>query len=51
MLKPERIVGVGGLATRHDAMLAAEQGADYVMFGEPDQVGANARRSRQSRNG
>ena len=36
-LKPERIAGVGGLASRHDAMLAAEQGADYVMFGEPDQ--------------
>jgi thiamine-phosphate pyrophosphorylase len=35
-LKPERIVGCGGLSTRHDAMLAAEQGADYVMFGEPD---------------
>lgn len=35
-LKPERIVGCGGLETRHDAMLAAEQGADYVMFGEPD---------------
>jgi len=35
-LKPERIVGVGGLATRHDAMSAAELGADYVMFGEPD---------------
>jgi thiamine-phosphate pyrophosphorylase len=34
-LKPERIVGCGGLATRHDAMLAAEAGADYVMFGEP----------------
>jgi thiamine-phosphate pyrophosphorylase len=34
-LKPERIVGVGGLATRHDAMVAAEAGADYVMFGEP----------------
>ena len=34
-LKPERIVGAGGLITRHDAMLAAEQGADYVMFGEP----------------
>ena len=34
-LKPERIVGAGGLVTRHDAMLAAEQGADYVMFGEP----------------
>jgi len=38
-LKPERIVGCGGLATRHDAMLAAEQGADYVMFGEPDAHG------------
>ncbi len=35
ILKPERIAGCGGLATRHDAMLAAEQGADYVMFGEP----------------
>src|SRR5262245_14628176 len=35
-LKPERIVGAGGLATRHDAMLVAERGADYVMFGEPD---------------
>jgi thiamine-phosphate pyrophosphorylase len=34
-LKPERIVGVGGLVTRHDAMTAAEFGADYVMFGEP----------------
>lgn len=39
-LKPERIAGAGGLATRHDAMLAAEQGADYVMFGEPDAAGA-----------
>jgi len=38
-LKPDRIVGVGGLASRHDAMVAAEQGADYVMFGEPDQSG------------
>src|SRR5262249_6132202 len=38
-LKPERIAGAGGLATRHDAMLAAEQGADYVMFGEPDAAG------------
>jgi thiamine-phosphate pyrophosphorylase len=35
-LKPERIAGVGALATRHDAMLAAETGADYVMFGDPD---------------
>ena len=38
-LKPERIAGCGGLAKRHDAMLAAEQGADYVMFGEPDAHG------------
>ena len=38
-LKPERIAGVGGLVSRHDAMLAAEQGADYVMFGEPDVTG------------
>jgi len=35
-LQPQRIAGVGGLRTRHDAMLAAERGADYVMFGEPD---------------
>ena len=38
-LKPDRIAGAGGLATRHDAMLVAEQGADYVMFGEPDAEG------------
>ena len=38
-LKPERIVGVGGLSSRHDAMVAAEAGADYVMFGEPDAAG------------
>lgn len=36
-LKPERIAGAGGLETRHDAMLAAERNADYVMFGEPDE--------------
>jgi thiamine-phosphate pyrophosphorylase len=35
-LKPDRIAGAGGLVTRHDAMTAAEAGADYVMFGEPD---------------
>ena len=34
-LKPARIAGCGGLATRDDAMTAAERGADYVMFGEP----------------
>ncbi len=38
-LKPERIVGAGGVTTRHDAMSAAEAGADYVMFGEPDANG------------
>lgn len=38
-LKPERIVGAGGLVSRHDAMLAAEGSADYVMFGEPDASG------------
>ena len=38
-LKPTYIAGCGGLATRHDAMLAAESGADYVMFGEPDRAG------------
>ena len=38
-LKPDRIAGAGGLANRHDAMLAAERGADYVMFGEPDATG------------
>src|SRR5690242_20298082 len=38
-LKPERIAGVGALATRHDSMLAGELGADYVLFGEPDAQG------------
>ncbi len=35
-LKPERIAGCGGLQSKHDAMTAAEQGADYVLFGEPE---------------
>lgn len=38
-LKPDRILGVGGLVTRHDAMVAGEAGADYVLFGEPDAQG------------
>jgi thiamine-phosphate pyrophosphorylase len=38
-LKPDRIAGVGGLATRHDSMAAGERGADYVLFGEPDTNG------------
>ena len=35
VLKPQCIAGAGGLRTRHDAMLAGEAGADYVMFGDP----------------
>jgi thiamine-phosphate pyrophosphorylase len=38
-LKPDRIAGAGGLRSRHDAMLAGETGADYVMFGEPGRDG------------
>jgi len=38
-LKPARIAGCGGLETRHEAMVAAEAGADYVMFGDPDTRG------------
>jgi len=34
MRRIDRSVGVGGLKARHDAMEAAELGADYVMFGE-----------------
>lgn len=33
-LKARYVVGAAGLASRHDAMTAAEAGADYVMFGE-----------------
>jgi thiamine-phosphate pyrophosphorylase len=39
-LQPQRIAGCGGLKTRHDAMLAGEAGADYVLFGEPDHAGS-----------
>ena len=39
MLKPNYIAGAGSLRTRHDAMVAAEAGADYVMFVEPDAAG------------
>jgi thiamine-phosphate pyrophosphorylase len=38
-LRPDRIAGVGGLATRHDSMAAGELGADYVLFGEPNAAG------------
>ncbi len=37
--RSDGIVGAGGLRTKHDAMSAAEAGADYVMFGEPDAEG------------
>jgi len=43
-LKPDRIAGVGGLRSRHDAMLAGEANADYVMFGEPDRRGNPGKR-------
>jgi thiamine-phosphate pyrophosphorylase len=32
-LKPNMIVGAGGIRTRHDAMEKGELGVDYVMFG------------------
>lgn len=38
-LKGQRIVGAGALRMRDDAMEAGEAGADYVMFGEPDERG------------
>ena len=38
-LKGERIVGAGALKLRDDAMEAGEAGADYVMFGEPNERG------------
>jgi thiamine-phosphate pyrophosphorylase len=33
-LKPRFVAGAAGLVSRHDAMIAGEAGADYVMFGE-----------------
>ena len=42
-LKPDRIVGAGGLHSRHDAMTSGEAGADYVLFGEVDQHGQRPR--------
>jgi thiamine-phosphate pyrophosphorylase len=33
-LSPDFIVGAGGLPTRHDAMVAGEAGADYLLFGD-----------------
>lgn len=42
MLKPDWIAGAGDLRSRHDAMLAGEAGADYVMFGDPGRRGGRA---------
>jgi thiamine-phosphate pyrophosphorylase len=44
--QPRNIVGAGGIKTRHDAMTAAEGGADYVFFGlldKPEGVGVHER--------
>ena len=35
-MKPARIVGVGQLSGRDDAMAAGEAGADYLMFGDAE---------------
>jgi thiamine-phosphate pyrophosphorylase len=37
-LKPDRIVGVGKLEGRDAAMEAGETGADYLLFGGPDEA-------------
>jgi thiamine-phosphate pyrophosphorylase len=37
-LAPDFIVGAGALATRHDAMVAGEAGADYLLFGDLDEA-------------
>jgi thiamine-phosphate pyrophosphorylase len=38
--RDSHIIGAGRLETKHDAMQAGEFGADYVLFGEPDEAGA-----------
>lgn len=38
-LQPDRIVGAGGLYSRHDSMVAGEAGADYLLFGRGDAHG------------
>jgi thiamine-phosphate pyrophosphorylase len=38
-MKPERLVGVGNVRTKHDAMIAGELDVDYVMFGDPSADG------------
>ncbi len=38
-LKPERIVGIGGIADKDQAMTAGEKDVDYLMFGDLDPGG------------
>lgn len=42
-LKPDRIAGAGDLPSRHDCMVAAETGADYILFGQFSGARANNR--------
>ena len=37
--RDSHIIGAGRLETKHDAMQAGEFGADFVLFGEPDDKG------------
>jgi thiamine-phosphate pyrophosphorylase len=46
-LKPDRIAGAGGLRSRHDALLAGETGADYVMFGDSPPYSASEADARE----
>jgi len=41
-LKEGRILGAGGLRSKHDSMTAGEAGVDYVLFGEPRPDGSLA---------
>jgi thiamine-phosphate pyrophosphorylase len=38
-VREDLVIGAGRLESRHDAMIAGENGADYVMFGEPGRNG------------
>ena len=38
-LGPDRLIGAGAGISRHEAMVAGEDGADYVMFGRIDDEG------------
>jgi len=41
-LKPERIVGIGALGNRDEAMIAGESDVDYLMFGDLESGGDSA---------